>query len=56
MKLELKRANRYGTIFSILMIDINWFKRVNDRFGDQVGDLVLQETAAILLNNARSVD
>jgi diguanylate cyclase (GGDEF)-like protein len=38
------------------MIDIDWFKKVNDEFGHQIGDQVLKEFSALLLHNSRSVD
>jgi diguanylate cyclase (GGDEF)-like protein len=40
---ELKRVQRYGGALSMLMLDIDHFKQVNDRFGHAVGDEVLQE-------------
>lgn len=53
---EFKRAHRYGTAFSVMLIDLDFFKQVNDRFGHQFGDTVLQETAAVLLKKVRSSD
>ncbi len=45
-----------GTGFAVLMMDIDWFKRVNDTYGHQVGDVVLREVAAIMLETCRKSD
>lgn len=47
---------RYGRVFSVIMIDIDYFKSVNDTFGHQVGDLVLKQFASILESNIRNTD
>jgi len=47
---------RYGTVFSIILIDIDDFKIVNDTYGHDIGDYVLQEIAAILKSNVRITD
>ncbi len=49
----LLQAQRGGRRVALLMIDIDFFKRVNDTYGHPVGDLVLQETARILEQNVR---
>jgi diguanylate cyclase (GGDEF)-like protein/PAS domain S-box-containing protein len=54
--MKLAIAGRYNTPFSIIMIDIDYFKLVNDTWGHQVGDDVLKEFSAILKNNARETD
>jgi len=53
---EFSRARRYGRVFSILMIDIDHFKRVNDVHGHQVGDITLREVAAKVVSCLRAQD
>lgn len=56
LELELDRANRYKTPFSLLMYDFDRFKKINDGFGHQHGDKVLQGSAEIVRANIRSID
>ena len=42
---EIARSKRFGHPLSLLMIDIDWFKKVNDEHGHPVGDIVLQQFA-----------
>lgn len=53
---EIKRSKRYGNDFGIIMIDIDYFKIVNDNYGHQVGDTVLCEFASVLSSAFREVD
>jgi diguanylate cyclase (GGDEF)-like protein len=53
---EASRARRHGTIFSVIMMDIDHFKEVNDTFGHAVGDKVLTAFAGILRSRLRSED
>ncbi|MBI2536605.1 MAG: diguanylate cyclase [Gemmatimonadetes bacterium] len=53
---ELDRARRYGFPVSILMIDLDWFKAVNDTLGHLVGDAVLRQLGELLRREVRSVD
>ncbi|MEJ2593030.1 MAG: diguanylate cyclase [Candidatus Thiodiazotropha sp.] len=53
---ELMRAERYDRPLTLLWIDVDHFKSVNDRFGHQVGDKVLRELAQLLQSGIRSMD
>jgi two-component system cell cycle response regulator len=53
---RLKAANNQGKALSVLMMDIDHFKKVNDTYGHAAGDLVLKEFAARIGRNIRGVD
>lgn len=53
---ELKRAKESGTPFSILFLDLDHFKEVNDTYGHLVGGQILCEVAKVLKNSVRTVD
>lgn len=53
---ELERALRYGYSMSLLILDIDHFKPVNDRFGHQAGDFVLHQLAELANQSIRSTD
>ena len=53
---EFKRARRYGNHLTLLMLDIDHFKGVNDRHGHLAGDQVLKEFGAIMTRSARETD
>ncbi len=53
---EMDRSLRYGSDLSLIMLDIDHFKRVNDTFGHPVGDTVLAEVARLLTANLRTSD
>ena len=53
---EADRARRHRDTFSILMMDLDGFKAVNDKLGHQAGDQLLKELSAVLLAQVRSSD
>ncbi len=53
---EFSLSSRSKVTFSLIMVDIDHFKLVNDTFGHVVGDIVLLEFAQILKNNIRNTD
>lgn len=54
--LEINNLRRYGGEFSLVMIDIDFFKKVNDTFGHNVGDEVLKGLVLLIKNNLRETD
>ncbi len=55
-ELELVRANRRGTGLSYAMVDIDFFKQVNDNYGHAMGDRVIKSLAHLLLQRLRQTD
>ncbi len=53
---EIRRATRYKTTFSVLLMDIDRFKAVNDRLGHPAGDKALTKVADIIRSSVRSTD
>ncbi|HEX7831616.1 MAG TPA: GGDEF domain-containing protein [Thermoanaerobaculia bacterium] len=53
---ELNRAMRHGSPMSLLMLDVDHFKRVNDTFGHSAGDQVLQNIGQLLRDSCRVYD
>ncbi len=53
---EERRARRYDLPLSVLMIDIDRFKDVNDKYGHQLGDRILQELGKLITDTVRSTD
>ncbi len=53
---EIARAKRYHKTLALLMVDIDHFKNVNDKYGHQVGDIVLRLVSSIVNNQTRSID
>jgi diguanylate cyclase (GGDEF)-like protein len=53
---EINRINRYGGVISMIYLDIDRFKSINDTYGHPAGDLVLEKVAETLSNNIRESD
>ncbi len=56
LEMEIQRAERYQTPFSLLMVDIDRFKSFNDNYGHQAGDEVLKLFARVATENLRDSD
>ena len=56
MKKQIDSSRRYEHEFSLIILDIDFFKKFNDTYGHQVGDAVLQTVAQILKKNTRATD
>lgn len=56
LELEIQRERRYKNKMSIMMLDIDYFKKVNDVYGHPKGDFVLKKIAEVILTTIRDID
>jgi diguanylate cyclase (GGDEF)-like protein len=56
LEMEIARAHRFGTSVSMLMIDIDHFKVLNDAAGHRAGDVTLRQVSDLIRNSVRKVD
>jgi diguanylate cyclase (GGDEF)-like protein len=56
LKAEIARSERQGLSMIVALLDLNDFKKINDGYGHQAGDLVLKEFAKCLINSTRGSD
>ncbi len=56
IRMQVENCKRYNTNFSLIIIDIDFFKKFNDNFGHQNGDAVLYQVAQTLKKNVRATD
>ncbi|MDE2259521.1 MAG: GGDEF domain-containing protein, partial [Betaproteobacteria bacterium] len=56
LKDEIVRTQRYNHLVSLLMLDIDYFKRANDTLGHQAGDAILKGLSDLLVKQARTID
>ena len=52
----LRQTARRGVPYAVVILDLDWFKRINDTFGHRTGDLVLQDLATVLKGTLRAMD
>ncbi|MBU0504162.1 MAG: GGDEF domain-containing protein [Candidatus Omnitrophica bacterium] len=53
---EINRSRKFDYSLAFLMIDIDYFKDLNDRYGHLVGDVILKEVSRIIKDNIRQID
>ncbi|WP_295895027.1 transporter substrate-binding domain-containing protein [uncultured Vibrio sp.] len=56
LQIEVNRSNRFNHTFGVVILDLDYFKKVNDKFGHQVGDKVLKELSTLLAAQIRKTD
>jgi len=53
---QIKKAYKTGNVFSLIMFDIDYFKKINDTYGHDVGDIILKELTLLVSSHIRESD
>lgn len=53
---EIYRSKRFDLIMSLIILDIDWFKQINDGYGHQIGDWALKEVSRVIRTSLRQTD
>ncbi len=56
LEAEIERARRYHGTFSLILFDLDYFKKINDEHGHQTGDRILQQVAKLVTHSNRDAD
>ncbi len=56
LRTEIERSHRYSRPFSLLMIDVDYFKKINDKYGHNAGDSVLRSMGTLFKDTIRGID
>lgn len=56
LEAEIERVRRYQGVFSLILFDLDYFKKINDQHGHQTGDKILQQIAKLVSRSNRDAD
>ncbi len=56
LEIEQKKVDKYDYVCSLIMLDLDFFKKINDTYGHLLGDTILKEFTQLIANNSRKID